>query len=80
MLMKSLTHVRRQDEIVLVLFIHIIYTEAFSRGIGESSDDIVINNFVSFIFIKTFYFKWSLSRILNSVVVVDSLICELLTC
>lgn len=39
-LMIGLAHVRSQNEIVLVLFVGVVYAEAFASGVGKSGDDI----------------------------------------
>lgn len=45
MLVVSLANIGRQYEIVLVLFVYVVDAEAFSSGVCESSDHIVLDYF-----------------------------------
>ena len=77
MLMKRLTHVGRQYKVILILFIWIVNTISFSCWICKPCDDISIDDFTcSLVFVESFYFERSLSCILDSIVVVYSLVLE----
>ena len=74
MLMECLTHIWRQYKVILILFIWIINTVPFSCGVSKSRYHISINTLRPFIFIKPFDFKRCLCSVLNSIMVVYSLV------
>ena len=53
-----------------------MHTEAFSGGISESGYYIVFHNFSVFITLVSFYFERTLWSVLDSIVVIDSLVVE----
>jgi hypothetical protein len=76
MLVESLTHIWCKNEIILILFIGIVHTEALASRVGEPRYDIALDTFGTFVGFVSLYPKRRGWCVLNSVVVVDSLIAE----
>jgi hypothetical protein len=74
MLMESLTHIWSQYKVILILFVRIVNTVPLSCGVSKSRYHISIYTLRPFIFIKPFDFKRCLCSVLNSIVVVYSLV------
>lgn len=77
MLVKCLTHIWGQYEVILVLFVCIVDAKTLTSWICKPCDHIAIKNLCIFVILRLFKFDqfervWL--RILNSVIIIDSLI------
>lgn len=76
--MKGLTHIGREDKIVLILLIYVVHAESFSRGVGEASDHIAADDLALPLFGVSLDFEWCFSGVLDPIVVVNALVGQLL--
>jgi hypothetical protein len=76
MLMEGLAHIRRQDKVILVFLVGVMNTKAFSGAVSKSRYNVTFYYFRTFILFIFFYSEWTVGCVLDSVVVVDSLILE----
>jgi hypothetical protein len=75
-LMKCLTYIWSQYEIILILFICIMNTESFTSWICKSCNDIIFYDFKTFLSFLLLKPKWMSCRILNSIMIIYPLIWE----
>ena len=76
MLMESLTHIWCKNEIILILLISIMNTKALASRVGKPGYNIAFHTLCAFVVFVSFYPKWRGRCILNSIMVIDSLIAE----
>ena len=73
-LMEGLAHVRREDEVILILLVCIVDAEAFSGRVGESCNHVILYYFCSFGTFILFYFERAAGCILYTIIIINPLI------
>ena len=76
MLVEGLAHIRSQNEVVLIFFIGIMHTEPLSRRICKPCNNIVFDYLSAPIGLVFLYPEWATWRVLDPIIIVDSLIGE----
>ena len=74
MLVESLTHIRSENKIVLVLLVGIVDAVALSRGVSESCYYITLNYFGTFVIFVFLNPERRVRGVSYSIIVVDSLV------
>ena len=73
MLMEGLAHVGREDEVVLVLFVYVVHTEAFPSRIGKAGNDVAADYLALPLLGVSLYLERCFSGVLDPVMVVYAL-------
>lgn len=76
MLMVSLTDVRREYKVVLVLLVHIVYTESLTGRVSEARNHVIFNDFYTFLGLVFLDSERVLLAVLYAIMIINSLIRE----